>query len=117
MELIIVLLMFAFPITVAIIGNSKNNKKSSSTTKNIQPSSPIKEVYTYPVVRERKAAPSEGESSIHHTKNQSFKNTAQMRHETQTAEPASTGKSKEEIKAEKKKLIIYSEILRPKFDE
>lgn len=104
MELIIVLLMFAFPITAALIGNSKKKNSSATAQKKPQTEATQKPVFVAREHTDKTFTPKE----THHT--------TEYSRQTEKKAP-SLGKSAEGIKAEKKKLIIYSEILKPKFDE
>jgi len=117
--------MFAFPIVAALIGDGKSKKKSSSGSKNPSPTATrtftTGKVLTPTTIenKQKRAATPVRFEPIRPSYNEEIKAEQTIKREEPVADPTAytEGKSAEEIKREKRKLIIYSEILKPKFDE
>jgi len=115
--------MFAFPIVAALIGDGKSKKKSSSGSKNPSPTATrtftTGKVLTPTTIesKQKRAAKPVRFEPIRPSYNEEIKAEQTIKREEPAPTASTEGKSAEEIKREKRKLIIYSEILKPKFDE
>lgn len=107
MEILIVLLMFAFPVAAAVIGKKNQEKK------NVPPvvARPLTEIFRpeeegMPALRKREDRKKEDKVK-----------TVQKAQAAKTVAPVTEEMEEAGKFTEKQKLIIYSEILKPKFDE
>lgn len=102
MELLIPLLFFAIPVAIAILDRRARAGRSAAPQAPAIPADKLQEAVRRAV--EENVRPEEGIRAIHNR---------------QQAEPGSPPAPQEphRQKIDKKKLILYSELLKPKFDE